>query len=265
MNTIKIVLITLLFIPAVGFSKNSALSDAQESYKKLDKIFVDSRVNRTYKPPRLKNKTVASLFEILTDSNTVLKSNKLTTKDLGQLMDFCDGVNSLHKSYHMNNLVSLATLDVSFQERQKKAQKHMENNLFNYQDEMFRLLSFSVSCAEKQNELLLKFWANLDDSERTDIRKNGIKQARLGLFQVFLGASMSLDEEKLRVKNRTLLLQSLSDSAQSYAEVLTLKHRAKVVEVIQNSDFVKSKKNSKYGQHILQMMSNKDCDNFCKL
>ncbi|MDP1630458.1 MAG: hypothetical protein Q8L66_03450 [Caulobacter sp.] len=105
-------------------------------------------------------------------------------------------------------------------------------NAGKYQDELALSLRFTAFCMARLVEPMAAFWQGLPEGQRTQVRLDGLREARKGMTGIYLGLVMTQVDSGERPANRALLMEALLSNNDRLAQALTPADRKRVLDAI---------------------------------
>ncbi|WP_089176224.1 hypothetical protein [Bosea sp. AS-1] len=94
-----------------------------------------------------------------------------------------------------------------------KTPPNTAKNTVEYQDEITRTRAFLLKTTAASVQAASDFEARLTKEEKTDSRIQGLRQMRVGLFEIISGVALDLRNPGLREPNQALLARALAENA----------------------------------------------------
>ncbi len=226
----RCVLLLLLLLglagPAAAQSRVQRYFDAAQAFEALA-----ARAASEGTVPRLSTREVAEALAVLSD-DSILRDPPFQVADLPLVVELCGKAHAADMAYMLFDLKNHvdAKKDDAVQAA-AKIRKLMEANSVAFQDEIFLLLPFSVRCLAAEMPLVTAFYEALPESEKTEVRKQGARQARDGAFSMYGGGISAAVDERISPAHRMRLLAALADTADLYATMLAPERRADLMRL----------------------------------
>jgi|GEM_PF-4027632 len=99
------------------------------------------------------------------------------------------------------------------------------------QDEFAGAQSFNLGCYGILAPLTEAFWVSLPPTQRTKVRRDGLRSLQLGMAQMYLGAVL-LQTPIIRQPNRDLMLDTALRNADAISRLLDPSSRQKIINAI---------------------------------
>lgn len=141
----------------------------------------------------------------------------------------------------------------------------MNENFVQYQDENAMLQPFMIRCQAKLIPLMAEFSSGLEPEEFTDVRKQGLEQARNGMWQIYASVVLAAANPDIHIENRAALLQALADTADTYAAAQRPQQRFEIRMLAKNALEHAPKSLHDNISRIIDAMSLQDCSGLCAL
>ncbi|MBS1197770.1 MAG: hypothetical protein H6R18_1555 [Proteobacteria bacterium] len=257
------VFLVLLFASSISMAHAQGLPEYLSAARELDSLVIEATNNNAM--PRVTDIKVAQLVSVLSDSDRFLNSTAYETKDLGDLVEICGKANAISMKYALFDLKKAIDPKTDQKKIVLRVQQVMEKNVLAFQDELELLQPFLIRCMAKQAPLMNDFMLKLKPEEITEIRVQGIRQARNGTYNMYMGFLQSLNFKGIKASYRLKLLRALSETAERYSAILQPEARqkigdfAKLVQLSAPEPFRSDLKT------IIEAMSATACDGLCKL
>jgi hypothetical protein len=257
----KALLFLWLFIGTIAIAAPQDIDQYLEASAKFEALVSESAKQR--KMPRLKEKQAADVIFVLSDIQRFLNSYTYQIKDVDLLMDICGKANAAVMSYALFNLEANLDKRDDPQLIALKVQKLMERNIQTFQDELARLQPFQIQCMATGIPLISEFVESLKPEEMTDVRRDGLKKWRYGVFGMYVGWLQSINNPQLSKSYRLIILQSLADTASAFAPSLQLPVRKQILDFAKSVQSVSSNDFHLPLAKIIQAMSDMSCEGLC--
>ncbi|MDY6948313.1 MAG: hypothetical protein SXG53_21620, partial [Pseudomonadota bacterium] len=170
----------------------------------------------------LKTPEVRGLVRSVSDESKVLRTDSYAASELGTLLDICDVANRASVSLMLFGLKAHLSSGANQQQAQAQTAALMTSNTVAFQDELKELHPFLLRCLAKEVAPMSQFVASLKPAEFTDVRRQGLMQARSGLLQMYAGALQSAIDTRYSDEYRLGLLAAMAESSESFASVMDL-------------------------------------------
>ena len=136
-------------------------------------------------------------------------------------------------------------------------------NAILFQDEIARSGAFMATISAALMTAFGDFWDHLPEQERTEIRKQGLRQARHGQVQLVSGMALILGSPDLRPDNAAILADSLGRNGAALAGALTPSDRAALVAAVQRAGAGLASAAQAQVTDFVAAMSNPACKGLC--
>jgi hypothetical protein len=202
-----------LCLPARAEIPDTAITQARKALADLDAL---ARVTRaTGEMPRLSTPGAANIFARLWDVKGILGNPPYSGNDLPVLIDIGALEAAVGKSYLLFSPDPAKVPDTAA-------------NTAEYQDEfvgatVFMLAQTSASIAAGED-----FFGRLKPRERTEPRRQGIRQMQAGVVELFAGANVVMAQPALRDENRHKLASAIVAHGSAIALGLTMDDRVAI-------------------------------------
>jgi len=214
--------------------------------------------------PQLTNPKAAKLISTLSDTRT-LSLRTYGMKDMSGLMDMCDRSNKAVMAYVMFDAKSIMNAQSDPQRLAARLAPLMEKNIRTFQNELQQLQPFLFRCVAKEIPLLTEFVQSLKPADFTAVRREGLKQARNGMFNVYYGALQASSDHAYAESYRTKILQTLAEITPQYASILPLQARRQIAGLATSNQPKASLLLHDDLQKIIAGMSDPRCEGLCAL
>lgn len=257
------ILLTLLLVSSISIAYARDLPEYINAAREFDSLIVEA--SKSNGMPRITDKKVAKLLSVLSDSQGFLNSIAYETKKPNALLDICGSANAISMKYALFGLKDVIGPKTDQSKIAVLLRQVMEKNIVAFQDELELLQPFLIRCMAKQGPLLNAFLLTLKPEEITEVRVNGVRQARNGAFGMYIGLLQSLNFKGIKASYREKLLRALAETAERYSAILQptarrqLSDFAKLVQLSSPQRFQDDLKT------IIEAMSTTTCDGLCKL
>jgi hypothetical protein len=214
--------------------------------------------------PRASDPGMKEMLGVLSDER-MFTERKYTQADFSTLLDVCGAANTHNMAYILFDMKTKVTERSDFMKMATQIRELSERNTVTFQEELSALQPFLIRCMASQIALIEEFWDSLSSKDRTDIRKNGAIQARQGIVNIYVGLLSSLQLEKISDANRHKHARALSDSAQVFAQMISLQQRSAIRTGVKEVQPKVGAEYQKYLDQIVQAMDQKRCGSLCAL
>ena len=214
--------------------------------------------------PRLTDPKAAKLISTLSDIR-LLSLRTYAMKDMGGLMDMCDQSNKAVMSYAMFDAKSIVDPKSDPQQLAARLAPLMEKNIRTFQNELQQLQPFLFRCLAQEIPLLTQFVRSLEPQDFTAVRRQGLQQARNGMFNVYYGALRASADSAYSDSYRTKILQTLAEVSPQYASILQPQARRQIAGLATSSQLKVSLLLHDDLQKIIAGMSDSRCEGLCAL
>ena len=136
-------------------------------------------------------------------------------------------------------------------------------NAILFQDEIARSGAFMATVSAALMPAFGDFWNHLPDQERTETRKQGLRQARHGQVQLLSGMALILASPDLWPDNAAVLADSLGRNGAALAGALTLGDRAALAGAVRRAAARLSPAAQAQLADFVAAMSNPVCKGLC--
>lgn len=214
---------------------------------------------------QLKTLEVMNLVRSVSDETRVLKSGSYTSAELGALLDTCDVANRAAVSLMTFDLKAHWSKTMTQPQMQAAMVTLMNRNTVFFQDELKELQPFLFRCLAKEIQPMTQFIASLKPADMTDVRRQGLVQARTGLLQVYSGALLAVNDTRYRDDYRIALLAALAETSVQFVSIIELPQRKQLHD---SMAMVASKAKGSYKvhlTHIADSLSNDICEGLCAI
>ncbi|WP_421717110.1 hypothetical protein [Arcobacter arenosus] len=249
------------------FYSNAYATEKFEEYIQTSKRFntlLQKNIQEN-KLPRIDEKETREVLELFKTSQSKLLSLDYKVEDLGGLIQVCGKANKFGMTYVLDGMKSIIKEGGTKKETYEKIINLISTNHLKYQKELEVFYPFLIECLGMEASLVEGFWNSLPNEQKTQIRKNGIIQARNGLFQTYVGVLKSFAENKVDASFNESLLNSLINAANSTSSILPIKARENILNMLVE---VKKNTNTKYHKSfdkIYKVFENKECNIICQI
>jgi len=214
---------------------------------------------------RLKTPEVVALVRSVSEESKVLRTNSYAASELGTLLDICDVANRASVSLMLFGLKAHLSPGANEQQMQAQMVALMTSNTVAFQDELKELQPFLLRCLAKEVRPMSQFVASLKPAEFTDVRRQGLTQARSGMLQIYAGALQATTDARYSNEYRLALLAALAESSDSLASVIELPVRRQLHETAR---VAAAKAAAPYRRHLDRIagsLSSEVCDGLCAI
>jgi hypothetical protein len=167
------------------------------------------------KPP------AAELFQHVFDTTALMALPPAQSTDIGWELEWGAAVNRIYKRIMLFGL----------EPDQDLAQRTLQRNLSEYQDQHAAALDFMIRFQARQAATVTLLLKELPPEERTSPRAAGLQQSRLGAAQTIIGAIMAIAQGMEPTNARTLTI-ALRDTQDVWATYLTPADRSRISAVL---------------------------------
>lgn len=207
-----------------GGSTLEALAEAQQQFAaRLTAVEIGQI------PPLLSNPADAVLLRAALDPSGL---RPVTAANLGEGLDSCDAANRYNVTLMFVGSRKDELKDVAPDDAARIIAVRSRLNSVRYQNELALSLRFTAACMARLVEPAAAFWNTLPQGNRTQIRLEGLMQARRAMANVYIGLLMMQVDPSSLPANRTMLLESLRLNNAQLAQAMTPDDRKRVVAVI---------------------------------
>ncbi len=249
------------------FCSNAYATEKFEEYLQTSKKFntlLQKNIQKN-KLPSIDEKETKEVLELFQTSQSKLLALDYKVEDLGGLIQVCGNANKFGMSYVLDGMKSIVKKGDTKKKTYEKIINLISTNHLKYQRELEVFYPFLIECLGMEASLIEGFWNSLPSEQKTQIRKNGIIQARNGLFQTYVGVLKSFAENKVNASFNESLLNSLTNAATATSSILPIRARENILHMI-----VEVKKNTDTKYHkdfdkIYKVFENKECNIICKI
>ena len=213
--------------------------------------------------PRLSDPTAAGLLAVLSDARGTLGSRTYDKNDLAGLAEVCSA-NSPMTAYMMFGVSNQVEPNTEAEDVAKKIAETTEKNMHTFQDELFPLLAFNIHCVARTIPAMTDFVLSQSGEAMPPARQNALARFRLSALSVYMGAMLIFKDENISLRNRTVILDALADTANIYAGMLQPEQRQPLVIL---SEGLRPKVNpslQEWLDRIHAAMSRSDCVGLCQ-
>jgi hypothetical protein len=139
------------------------------------------------------------------------------------------------------------------------------SNTFKYQDEITHAGTYCLRVLAVEIDALADFLKTLPANQMNKARRTGLRRLRLGIIEFVSGLTLMLRSPGLRAENRTLLLDSLSDTAAQLASVAVPVDRAAMMALIDTVLPSLSETERDKAQAFKSVFARQDCTGLCAI
>ncbi len=182
-------------------------------------------------PPLLSNPGDAALLRAALDPSDL---GPVAAADLGTGLDSCEVSNRYNVALMFIGSRKDELKDATPEDAARIIAGRSRVNAVRYQDELALSLRFTAACMARLVEPMSAFWASLAPAERTQIRLDGLQQARRGMANVYIGLIMTQGDPSSRPSNKALMLDALLANNARLGQSLTPEDRRRVIDAINN-------------------------------
>jgi hypothetical protein len=219
-----------------------------------------------HKMPRLSDPVATKLITTMSDHRRFLNAHDFSVPVLGELMDMCQTATRVSVSYLLFDLDK--HIDKAIQNPIDITRRTIDvaaRNAVTYQDEITPVLSFQYRCLAKVVPLLNTFFATLKPEEFTSIRRDGLIQARRGVFTSFVGVVQTSTEAAISLHNRRLMFNVMAEVTPFYSQILDLPARKQILEHLNSrAGSIPSEFSDQY-QQVVKDLGSSTCEALCRL
>lgn len=202
--------------------------------------------------PRWSNPEHAKALGSFWNSNATLGAAPYSSADMPALLEIGDRASALYKTY-------------LFATTQPGAIPDTAANTFKYQDEVARAFSYLLQVQVAQLEAITDFVQMLPEDAMTEPRMAGLQQMRLGFNETVTGLILMLRSQGLRSENRGILIDVLSDGANTIATSMPTADRAAIIAQIQTVLPALSKGERQRLKAVQAAFEGRECGTLCAL
>ncbi len=213
-NTLAI----LVFGACLGVTPSAAMADVSPgNQREAASAFqaVDTQVRQTRQQgglPRWSDPGQARALGRFWDIKTTLGAPPYRSADVPALLDIGDRAGAVFKTYVLFTPKAGTVPDTAA-------------NTTEYQDEISRAGAYLVYVQAAALDALADFVRTLPADQMNAARRAGLRQMRLGITEQVTGLTLMLRSPSLRVENREVLLDALSENAGTLAAATPLADR----------------------------------------
>ena len=214
---------------------------------------------------QLKTPEALSLVRSVSDERKVLRTGTYTASELGSLLDICDVANKASVSLMLFGLKAHVIPGLDQQKMQAQIVALTARNVLTFQDQLRELQPFLLRCLSKEIRPMSEFVASLKPAEFTNVRRQGLIQARSGLLQMYAGALQAATDTRYSEKYRLGLLAAMAENSDSFASAIELPVRKQLHEAVR---IAATKATGSYKLHLDRIagsLSNEACDGLCAI
>jgi hypothetical protein len=232
---------------------------AQEFQQQIEQKAVAGSV------PRLSDAKAEHLFSILSDHKRFLHKRKYGLKDVAELSLVCRKNTELLMHYMMFGVKEALQDTRDPQQIIEVLQILAAKNSIVYQNEAMAFLPFSVYCSARLIPLASEIMSSLKKEEITEIRLQGIRQMKAGIFNIYEGLLRVLNQIEINHAHKLYLAKALADSSEQYLSFIPLDERAKIIAVVKETQKASAPDVRRQLDKIITTLSSKECGWVCQL
>lgn len=257
-------LLTLLSFVALLPATASEFSDYTIASQRFSQLVAYS-VNKQ-SMPLVSEPDAAKLLATLSDHHRFLETRPFTNQDLGSLVGMCEAANRAAMAYVLFDLGRY--LDKSIRNPVVAAQitaTVASRNVVKYQDEVTPLLAFHNRCLAKELPLVTEFAAKLNAEEFTAVRREGLAQARRGVYASYINMVRVAIDSTVSLRNRRDIFTVMVEVSPLYAQILNLEARQQAYDYLgSQADSIPIEFIGPYRQ-LLKDLNSTSCEGLCRL
>ncbi len=214
---------------------------------------------------QLKSPTVMSLVKVISNEARILKSDPYTSAELGTLLDICEVANRASMSLILFDLKAHLNETMTQSQIQAEAFALMNRNTAMFQNELKELQPFLIRCLAKEVQPMTQFMTSLKPADFTDVRRQGLAQARSGIYKIYAGALQISNETTYREDFRIALLVVLAETSDRFVSMFQLPERKQLYDSMKISASRASGSYKVYLTRIANSLSIDTCEGLCAL
>jgi hypothetical protein len=166
--------------------------------------------------PRLSDSKHAAVVRSVFDLEGLRTIAPVAAADTPHLLDACDSAKAIWKSYLLWS--------------KDGAAPDIAKNETLFAPEITLGGAYVLTCMGYTAEAVRLFMRSLPPDQMTDVRKQGIEQARLGMMQMVLGLSQTLSQTNYSPEQKLMLAGALEDAAPKFAGLSAKGERSGLVD-----------------------------------
>jgi hypothetical protein len=201
-----------LFMLNIAVEAKSPQQLSSEAYKSLAAWQAGAAVAGSKGLPRLSDPVDSLLIRAVFDLDTLNGMAPVTVADVPYLLDACDSAKAVLKSYIFWSKDGLAPNTAA--------------NEVTFTPEIVLGGTYTTVCLGDEAEAVQMFLATLPPDQLTEVRKQGVEQARLGMFQMVLGLSQMIAQKTYSNEQKLMLAHALQDATPKFAALWAKEDRA---------------------------------------
>ena len=186
------------------------------------------------------------------DEDALLGQPPHKTADVPLLLDIADDHRALLKTYLIFT-------------RKADDLPDMAANGFEFQDELARAFAFQVAWMGASVPAVEDFVAGLPAADFTEIRRQGLRQMRLGFVELIAGAGFFIRSPRLSDENREIVAKALARHAETLARSLLPEDRQAAAANARTTLSVLGAGGKADMQTFIAAMSQTRCDALCAI
>lgn len=209
--------------------------------------------------PDLETAEAAGLIEIISNAQKVLRPGEYDPDELGDLLAVCQVANQV--------AVGLVLFGVTPEQmaRPGEVATVASRNTEAFQSQLARVQPFLLRCLAKEVPALERFMATLAPEEMTDVRKDGLKQARAGIFQIYVGTLQAANDVRYREDYRLALLSALAETSDRFVSIITPEVRRELLGLVRAAADQAQGPSEVHLGEIARQLADESCGSLCKL
>lgn len=260
---VKLVLSIALWSGACAGAQAGNFVDYEVAYVEFLQL-ADVSLAEGPRMPQLRDKNVARLLKVLSNTEHFLDAQTYATQELPALLEMCVQTSTLVKLYTFVN-VNLLKPTEGDAEAVDKAVKAVLLNLRTYSRELELLHTFQLNCMAKQVSLLGEYLTSLKPEDITPIRRAGAQDARNGAFGAYHGFLKAVNDAEVDEPHAVHIMEALARNAVQYASIIKPAQRKQLIAFMESGRIKESLVLRPLFEKIMVAMSTSECTGICGL
>jgi hypothetical protein len=212
---------------------------------------------------RLKTPEFMGLIRAVSDEGKVLRSGVYAASELNALLDTCDAANRVSVSLTLFGVKARIAPGSTPQQIQEEVMALGTINTVVFQEQLKEVLPFLLRYLAKEVAPMTEFVASLKPAEFTDVRRQGLAQARAGLLQIYAGALQSATDARYGEAYRLTVLAVVAETSDAFAATLEMPVRRQLHERARAASVAAAEPYKRHLSRIVESLGSQRCDALC--
>lgn len=259
-------LVLFLLLPCATGQVAADVSSELEKYNAAAQKFeqLRSEAKKQDRLPRISEPETAATLAILANASGSLGTPAFPASAETMEADVCGAAFKATVAYMLFGLDKEIKPGMSSADSGQLFLAIQQKNFSAFQDEVVPLLVFSTHCQALHIPVVENFIANLPVEQITAIRRNGIKQLRLGIRQMVVGSIQQLADPNLKDINRHAMFFGVVRDLPTFVPILKPEERAQMRQFLEQQIAIAPSEFQEQIKGTIAAFQTDKCEGLCK-